>query len=297
MGPLPVSKKGNKYLITAIDYATRWVIAKPVGVVNANVVANFLYDEILVNFGAPFELISDRGSEFLAKSLRAYEKLQGIRHLASSPYHPQTNGMVERMHAMVGHAMTTLCNSHPERWDEYLKQTLFSLRVRTHAVTKFSPFYLLYGVNPRLPGDLDPTSTSMIPLNEVEQMEARQEFHARTLDNLGIARGAAYIRSQAQATKQLEKNSMSVKDHYFKVGDWVKSINHAKTKFEFDWKGPFMIDQLGLPGTYWLISPNGDRSISTVNQRDLAPWLQSTQRNIRYFQDLMPDVSAEGSTA
>ena len=193
--------------------------------------------------------------------------------------------------------MTTLCNSHPERWDEYLKQTLFSLRVRTHAVTKFSPFYLLYGVNPRLPGDLDPTSTSMIPLNEVEQMEARQEFHARTLDNLGIARGAAYIRSQAQATKQLEKNSMSVKDHYFKVGDWVKSINHAKTKFEFDWKGPFMIDQLGLPGTYWLISPNGDRSISTVNQRDLAPWLQSTQRNIRYFQDLMPDVSAEGSTA
>ncbi|KAH9251780.1 hypothetical protein BASA81_010350 [Batrachochytrium salamandrivorans] len=67
-----------------------------------------------------------------------------------------TNGMVERMHATMGHAITTLTQGRPDRWDEYLQQTVFALRVRKHAVTKQSPFYLLYGVHPRLPGDDGP---------------------------------------------------------------------------------------------------------------------------------------------
>ena len=167
---MPETKSGNKHIITAIDYATRWVVAKAVSRMDSDTVAEFLYNNILLNYGAPFELISDRGAALISETLSNFEKLQGMRHFASTPYHPQTNGMVERMHAMVGHAITTLSSGKPERWDEYLPQSIFAIRVRKHAVTKHSPFYLLYGVHPRIPGDTNPLESTMQPLDELETM-------------------------------------------------------------------------------------------------------------------------------
>jgi hypothetical protein len=69
---------------------------------------------------------------------------------------------------MLNHAITTLTNGRPERWDEYLKQALFGIRCRTHAVTKKSPFYMLYGVEPRLLGDSRPPECTLQPLDEIE---------------------------------------------------------------------------------------------------------------------------------
>ncbi|KAH9248152.1 hypothetical protein BASA81_014228 [Batrachochytrium salamandrivorans] len=154
-GPMAETKSGNKYLITCIDYATRWVLAKPVKDMTESAVAAFLY-ELMMTYGAPFEIISDRGKSFLAEGIDLFERESKIRHLATTPYHPQTNGMVERMHAMLGHGLTTLVHGKRDRWDEYLPQVLLALRTRTHAVTGFSPFFLLFGIHPRLPTDETP---------------------------------------------------------------------------------------------------------------------------------------------
>ncbi|KAH9248029.1 hypothetical protein BASA81_014315 [Batrachochytrium salamandrivorans] len=113
-------------------------------------VATFLYD-LMMTYGAPFEIISDRGKSFLAEGISEFERENSIRHLATTPYHPQTNGMVERMHAMLGHGLTTLVADKRDRWDEYLPQVLLAIRTRTHSVTGYSPFYLLFGTHPRLP--------------------------------------------------------------------------------------------------------------------------------------------------
>ena len=138
---LRVTKAGNRHIITAIDYATRWVVAKAVPDMSSDTVAAFLYHEILMHYGAPYEIISDRGSSLLAENIKSYEELQKIRHKASTPYHPQTNGMVERMHATLGACITKLCDSHADRWDEFLPAAVFALRVREHAVTKYSPLW------------------------------------------------------------------------------------------------------------------------------------------------------------
>jgi hypothetical protein len=280
---LPETNSGNRHIITAIDYATRWVVAKAVPERTSAEMVKFLYEEILMNYGCPYEIFSDRASALLSESLNNFMELQTIRHKSTSPYHPKTNGMVERMHAMMGHSITTLSNAQPDRWDEFLPQTLFSIRVRNHAVTKKSPFFLLYGVNPRIPGDTEPPREFMTPWTE----ETMRDFETRNFDTLQQARGLAYLRSVKQA-EEMRKRHREVEDSpdfYFKINDWVKLKKHNANKFEFSWKGPYYVVDVGFPGTYWLMDPNGRRLDSVVNQVDLAPWRADVQDNQTFFHD------------
>ncbi|KAH9246495.1 hypothetical protein BASA81_015947 [Batrachochytrium salamandrivorans] len=285
-GPMMETKSGNKYLITCIDYATRWIIAKPVKDMTEGAVAKFLY-ELMMTYGAPFEIISDRGKSFLAEGIDLFERQNAIRHMATTPYHPQTNGMVERMHAMLGHGLTTMVSGRRNRWDEYLPQVLLALRTRTHAVTGFSPFFLLFGIHPRLPQDETPPRESQAPLDEIEEMEERSEFIARNLEEVGQARSAANVRTKAQAEAMRRRNNFdeNTPDYYFKVGDMVKLKHHDRLKLEFKWKGPYHIVDVGHPGTYWIMTPQGTRYPNSINQNDLAPWLAPVVDNIDFFYD------------
>jgi hypothetical protein len=284
MQNLPETQNGNRHIITCIDYATRWVVAEAVPEMTTDAVIRFLYKSILMNYGAPFEIITDRGKAFLSEAVQQFESLHHIKHIATTPYHPQTNGMVERMHAMINHALTTLTGSRPNRWDDYLDSTIFAIRVRTHAVTRKSPFFLLYGVDPRLPGDLDPPRQAMSPLSSLEQLEINNEFTARELDQLGQERAASYHRSVAQARRmETSRPTGDTTTHHFEIGDWVKLKNFDKGKFEFRWKGPYSIVELGHPRTYWLMAPDGRRLDSTVNESYLAPWTASVSDNEDFF--------------
>jgi transposase InsO family protein len=238
-----------------------------------------------MQYGCPHELFSDRASSFLSEALQAYLELQTIRHKATTPYHPRTNGMVERMHSMLGHSLTTLSNGQPAKWDEYLAQAVFAMRVRTHAVTKKSPFFLIYGVHPRIPGDTDP------PDSFTDQWEqAFQEQRNRDLDPLYASRGTAYLKSVEQATKMKERIPLidASPAYFFKINDWVKMKKHDSTKFEFEWKGPYIVVDVGFPGTYWLMEPSGRRLDSTISQSDLAPWRAAIAHGEEYFHDGTP---------
>ncbi|KAH9251870.1 hypothetical protein BASA81_010188 [Batrachochytrium salamandrivorans] len=193
--------------------------------------------------------------------------------------------MVERMHAMLGHGLTTLGNGKRDRWDEYLPQVLLALRTRTHAVTGYSPFFLLFGINPRLPYDETPPQSSMAPLDEVERMEETSEFIARNLDEVGQARSAANVRTKAQAEAMRKRNGFDqdTPDYFFKVGDMVKLKHHERLKLEFKWKGPYHVVDVGHPGTYWLMTPQGLRFPNAINQSDLAPWLAPVIDNADFF--------------
>ncbi|KAH6561474.1 hypothetical protein BASA62_009801 [Batrachochytrium salamandrivorans] len=80
-------------------------------------------------------------------------------------------------------------------------------------------------------------------------------------DELGYARAAAYHRSKAQAEAMRRRHNLdpNSEDYHYEIGDMVKLKHHAKTKFQFDWKGPYHIVDVGFPGTYWLMDPQGRR--------------------------------------
>ncbi len=96
VGPLPITREGNRYIVVAMDYFLRWPEAKPLKTANADTVATFLYEEIICRFGASRILQSDRGTHFVNELIQKLTKRFRIKHSLSSPYHPQSNGLVER---------------------------------------------------------------------------------------------------------------------------------------------------------------------------------------------------------
>ncbi|GKA01657.1 reverse transcriptase domain-containing protein [Tanacetum coccineum] len=93
MGPFP-SSRGNKYILMAVDYLSKWVEAKALPTNDARVICKFL-KSLLAQFGAPRAIISDRGTHFYNDQFEKVMLKYGVTHRLSTAYHPQTSGQVE----------------------------------------------------------------------------------------------------------------------------------------------------------------------------------------------------------
>ena len=116
---LPLSQKGNTNIITAICHATKWTVAQAVPDRSTKTVAKFLF-QLMLKFGAPTKIITDRASSFLSRALQDYLDLLSIHHYPSTPYHPQTNGAVERMHGVLEPILEKMAGPLVVKWDEFL---------------------------------------------------------------------------------------------------------------------------------------------------------------------------------
>jgi hypothetical protein len=127
----------------------------------------------------------------------------------------------------------------------------------------------------------------MQPLDDIEQMELQNEILTRQMDQLGSSRLAAYYRTKAQAEAMRRRHNFgeNPSDYYYEIRDTVKMKHYQGNKPEFNWKGPYHIVDLGFPGTYWLMTPDGLRLDATVNESSLAPWLQPVRPNEDFFYD------------
>ncbi|KAH9271428.1 hypothetical protein BASA83_006270 [Batrachochytrium salamandrivorans] len=92
-------------------------------------------------------------------------------------------------------------------------------------------------------------------------------------------------RLKAEAMRKRNGFDENTSDYYFKVGDMVKMKHHDRQKLEFNWKGPYHVVDVGHPGTYWIMTPQGLRLPNAVNQADLAPWLAPVIDNVDFFYD------------
>ena len=97
VGPFPVAKGGFRFLFTCVDVATRWPEAIPL----KKTTTKFVIDQLTLMFsrnGFLSTVVSDNGPQFTGDSFKCFLKLKGIEHVKASPYHPQGNGVIERMH-------------------------------------------------------------------------------------------------------------------------------------------------------------------------------------------------------
>ncbi len=169
--PLTETSQGNKYIVVAIDYFTKYPEARALTNANAKSVANFIYEDIICRHGCPRKIISDRGSHFNNQVIEKLLEWFKIRHNLSTPYYPKTNGLVERFNKTLCESLTKL-NEERENWDEYISPTLFAYRTKINKSTQFIPFHLTYGQEAILPFD-EENKTEIIPEERVEEITTK----------------------------------------------------------------------------------------------------------------------------
>ena len=153
VGPLPRTGRGNRFILVVSDYATRYPEAVPLRTISASKIAEVLID-IFARQGIPEEILTDQGTNFTSALLGELYRLIGIKALRTSPYHPQTDGLVERFNRTLKAMLREVLKGDKSDWDCMLPYVLFSNREVPQATVGFRPFELLYGRDPRGPLDV-----------------------------------------------------------------------------------------------------------------------------------------------
>lgn len=101
LGPFPVSSSGNRWIVVATDYLTRYAETKALPRGTASEVASFFLHEIVLRQGAPSVVITDRGTAFTAQLMQDTLSQSGTSHRKTTVYHPQTNGFTEKLNKTI----------------------------------------------------------------------------------------------------------------------------------------------------------------------------------------------------
>ena len=141
LGPLPETPSGNKYVLVASDYFTRWSEAYGIPNQEASTIANKLVDELFLRFSPPDQLHSDQGAQFQSSLMTQVCILLGIRKTRTTAYHPQGDGLVERFNRTLLSMLATSAQQHPTLWDAYLPKLCFAYNTSEHPTTGYTPLY------------------------------------------------------------------------------------------------------------------------------------------------------------
>ena len=174
MGPLPVSDDYTKYVVTMRDRRTGFLTTAAVTDKSATSVVSALRNHFISSFGVPAIIISDNGREFNSNEFQAFCTDLGINHKFVTCYHPQANGMVERIHRTMKVAFRSL--DEPNKWADALPLITLAINNQVCDSNDFTPYQMVYGQAARLPGTFffqegtDDNST-LQPIAEIQQFQ------------------------------------------------------------------------------------------------------------------------------
>ena len=153
VGPLPLTRRGNEYILTIRDSFTRWLEAVPLRRANSETVARILEREVFCRYGFPDSIHSDQGSQFTSQFFHELTQALGIRATTTPAYNPKSNP-VERAHRDLGNILRAIKAEQGCTWEEALPEAVMAMNVTVNRSTGFSPYGLLFGRDPNLPLDV-----------------------------------------------------------------------------------------------------------------------------------------------
>ena len=151
---LVTSKGGFENILVVTDHFTKYSQAYPTRNQTAKMTAQVLYNNFIVHYGFPTRLHSDQGRNFESKVIKESCVLGGMETSHTTPYHPMGNGQCERFNRTLLEMLGTLETDQKVDWKTYVAPLVQLYNSTQHDTTGFSPYYLLFGREPRLPIDL-----------------------------------------------------------------------------------------------------------------------------------------------
>ena len=237
---LPVTRSKKDSILTVVDKATRMVYLIPCRKSTTVAEAAKLYwDNVVKLHGVPSVIYSDRGTQFTSQFWKTLWGLTGTQLRYSTAYHPQTQGVVERMNAVIGQMLR--CTLHEERagnWDLLLPTVEMTINSLPNSSTGYSPFFLNYGYHPVVPVEL-------LKGDEEVQVEAVENFVKRVQNEWKQARKNLLHAVQTQQ-RYYNQRHRSVE---YSVGDLILlstknlKFKNVPVKLQKRFVGPFEITE------------------------------------------------------
>jgi len=139
LGPLPTSRKGNRFIIVIADYFTKWVEAYPVPNHTAEMVAETIATNFFTRFGLPVTIHSDQGRDFESKLFQQMCELLGIEKTRTTPWNPQSDGTVERMNRTLETMLREKVSENQLDWDDHVAISCAAYRAVPHEAMRKTP--------------------------------------------------------------------------------------------------------------------------------------------------------------
>ncbi|MCO5587619.1 hypothetical protein L7F22_041568 [Adiantum nelumboides] len=124
---------------------TRWVEAQSLARVNEKTVSKFVYTHICCRFGTPLEIVFNKGLGFRKGLLTEVCEELHIQHRHSTPYYPQSNGLVEKANGIIVGSIRNVVKNKTKLWDDFLDGALWSYWTAYREAIEFTHFHLAYG--------------------------------------------------------------------------------------------------------------------------------------------------------
>jgi len=257
VGPInPPSERGHRFILTVVDYASRYPEAVALKKIDTETVAEALLD-MFSRVGLPQEILTDLGKQFVSDLMKEICRLLSINKLTTTPYHPQCNGLVERFNGVLKSMLRKMTEEEPKQWDRFIPALLFAYRDSEQESLGFTPFELIYGRSVR--GPLTVLRELWTTEQQVDETKTTFEYVLQLRERLdktmkiaqdNLARASQRYRMYANRGKKMRK---------FEVGDSVLLLLPTdRNKLLMQWKGPYKVVEVANELDY-VIEMNGNR--------------------------------------
>ena len=287
VGPLPRTMSGNRYILVMSDYATRYPEAVPVKAIDAEHIAEELV-KIFARVGIPEEILTDQGSNFTSQLLAEIYQLLHVHPIRTTPYHPQTDGLVERFNKTLKEMLRKVAADDGANWDKWVPYLLFAYREVPQDSTGFSPFELLYGRAVRGPLDILKESwkePQKCGENVVSYVLAMQDK---------LATMAELVKGNLERAQQKQKlwYDHNARQRELKPGDLVLVLlPTSSSSLTAQWKGPYPVLHKASSVNYVVDMHDTRKRERTFHINMLKKWNTPTYGN--YWADVDDGESSE----
>jgi transposase InsO family protein/predicted aspartyl protease len=238
-GPFPETDHQNKYILVVMDYFSKWVEAYALPNQEATTVADVLVKEWICRFGVPLELHSDQGRNFESALFQGVCQILGIRKTRTTPLHPQSDGMVERMNRTLNRYLSKVVSDHQRDWDQHLHLFLMAYRSSAHETTGQSPANIAFGRELRLPCDLK------FGCKPGENL-ANDDYVANLRRKMDDIHRRVRVNIERASDRMKDRYDIRAQDGGYQTGDrvWLfdpKRRRGLSPKLQNQWDGPYEI--------------------------------------------------------